>query len=407
MAVFTLSAFTLRKKHVKRFPVLFFVAVLFMCVAACASADEWNGFTWSFEDGTLFIDSTPDGRTSVPYDGPWENCYDKVTTLEIGKNIRSFRQMGEMKAVTKLIIHSENAGAEDLFQKKLKEVVYTGENPGIYGPMFRSSRLDSIQFEHPDAGYDLVGNILYSKDHSTLVYYFDTGEENAVVPEGVRIINGSAFANSSIKSVQLPGTLVTIGEYAFKSCRLLKTVVVPASVQHLGSGAFSDCYSLESIRFEGGTYDHRMFYEGERLVIPEGIGTGDDYDSWQYDSEGNRTELRRVSDESYGLFLKTVITEIELPVCPGFCDSMFEGCKNLKNVSLAAGTERLSYARNAGTVFIGCSRLETIYIPDSVRMTEEDYQVFAGIPACRILCHSGSDAETFAQKHNIQYTVVP
>lgn len=395
------------KKHVVLLTII--GILLLMRPLTTSFADEWGDFTWSFQKDILYINTITEKAVSIPNDGPWKKYYSKAKTLELGENIRSFYDMGEMNAVTKLIIHSESAGGDMAFQnnKKLQEVVYTGENPCIYGTMFHSTRLKKITIENPDADFIMEENILYSRDHTTLYYYFDAGNGNVVIPEGVRIINGSAFANSKIKSIQLPSSLEMIGEYAFQTCKNLKELRIPASVKHIGSGAFGGCSALTSIVFDGESFDNNMFFDGSKLVSPDNMGYADDPWAWVYDSDGNTIGSRWIRDGSWGLFAGTGIQEIELPICHGLQETMFYSCKNLKKVSLAEGTEILSRAQN-DMVFYQCKKLESIYIPDSVVFYDDSYRVFANIPSkCCILCHSGSNAEAYAIKYNIKYQIIP
>lgn len=106
-----------------------------------------------------------------------------------------------------------------------------------------------------------------------LVAYRGTGE-TAVVPEGVRVIAGEAFANhTEITALSLPDSLRVIGEAAFEGCSGLadiqfgkgvqeikdrafqgtkvskRSVSLPASVEKLGLLAFGNAY---------------IVYEGER-----------------------------------------------------------------------------------------------------------------------------------------------
>ena len=61
---------------------------------------------------------------------------------------------------------------------------------------------------------------------------------------------GSAFANcSKLKSIVLPASLTTIGDYAF-SGTALTSIIIPASVESLGSRAFGSCANLVDIRIE-------------------------------------------------------------------------------------------------------------------------------------------------------------
>ena len=57
------------------------------------------------------------------------------------------------------------------------------------------------------------------------------GCENTTVPDGVKVISGSAFYRSKIKKIKLPSSLETIERGAFAECKELKKLVIPGSVK--------------------------------------------------------------------------------------------------------------------------------------------------------------------------------
>lgn len=68
----------------------------------------------------------------------------------------------------------------------------------------------------------------------------------------VREISAEAFEeNNYIESVQLPKTLVKIGENAFAHCHNLRKIVIPQSVECIEKYAFEDCHNLEDFSYEG------------------------------------------------------------------------------------------------------------------------------------------------------------
>lgn len=99
---------------------------------------------------------------------------------------------------------------------------------------------------------------------------------DVVIPEGIRKINGgdklsvaSDFSNygmdevgafmdcSSLKSVQLPESLESIGKYAFQNCKSLTDINIPAGLKSIGNYAFYNTLlsnmklseSIESLEF--------------------------------------------------------------------------------------------------------------------------------------------------------------
>ncbi len=76
----------------------------------------------------------------------------------------------------------------------------------------------------------------------------DRSMTEIVIPEGV--INLCEYAlyskNGTLRSVTLPSTLTTIGNYAFNES-VIKSIFIPKSVSEIGYGVFSRCNDLEVI----------------------------------------------------------------------------------------------------------------------------------------------------------------
>ena len=74
---------------------------------------------------------------------------------------------------------------------------------------------------------------------------------NIVVPEGVAVIDGSAFAGVNyISTLVLPSTLTTINESAFSGCAGLTEINIPKNVTHIGDSAFADCTAVTKIFYD-------------------------------------------------------------------------------------------------------------------------------------------------------------
>ena len=71
--------------------------------------------------------------------------------------------------------------------------------------------------------------------------------DHVFIPEGVCVIDSSAFEASTIKSVTLPKGLLIIGENAFSGCHNLTDIILPDGLYAIGRGAFAECSNLTSI----------------------------------------------------------------------------------------------------------------------------------------------------------------
>ena len=50
-----------------------------------------------------------------------------------------------------------------------------------------------------------------------------------------------SFRNQAIRSYIIPGSVTSIGDYAFEGCSFLSDIVIPTSVTNIGRGAFRGC----------------------------------------------------------------------------------------------------------------------------------------------------------------------
>ena len=111
----------------------------------------------------------------------------------------------------------------------LKEIVTDEKNP-----VFRSEN-----------------GVLYSKDMSRLIAV-PTCKDSIQIPESVIEIGDWAFYGcSSITSVEIPNGVKSIGKNAFSGCTSLASIRIPNRIKKIGDSAFSDCTSLTSIEIPG------------------------------------------------------------------------------------------------------------------------------------------------------------
>ena len=79
-----------------------------------------------------------------------------------------------------------------------------------------------------------------------------TSLRSAEIPEGARGIAEGAFEDrSSLESVTIPESVEHIGRKAFSGCTSLAGVEIPGSVREVGSEAFQGCASLRDVYFRG------------------------------------------------------------------------------------------------------------------------------------------------------------
>ena len=65
-------------------------------------------------------------------------------------------------------------------------------------------------------------------------------------------LNGGAFENCNhISVLELPESLVRLGEQSFKGCSGITKLLIPENVERIGESAFKDCGGLITVTFEG------------------------------------------------------------------------------------------------------------------------------------------------------------
>jgi len=97
-------------------------------------------------------------------------------------------------------------------------------------------------------------------------YLFDrNGNEDDV--KKLTKIDGEMFLYSSIESIIIPGSIESIGRFAFSYCKSLKSIEIPDSVKWIGSWAFECCKSLKSIVIPDSVkkIGYNAFYDYENL----------------------------------------------------------------------------------------------------------------------------------------------
>jgi hypothetical protein len=85
--------------------------------------------------------------------------------------------------------------------------------------------LTSINVNSSNPNYESISGILFNKTETTIIE----------VPGGLT------------GSYSIPGTVTTVGDWAFLSCYLLTTVTIPSSVTSINSSGFQNCIGLTSI----------------------------------------------------------------------------------------------------------------------------------------------------------------
>lgn len=210
-----------------------------------------------------------------------------------------------------------------------------------------------------------------------LLVFYNSNMTELVISEGVEEICANALSCRTLEVVKLPQSLTTIGGYAFNGCVKLKDIVLQDGVETIGDNAFLGCSSLESINIPKTikTIGYGIFAQCSllnKITVSE--------DNPVYDSRNNcnaivitasneliqgcqttviPSDVERIGDSA---FAGVPFTEFVIPDhITSFGTSIFEGCSELKSVSLSKNMKEITRG-----MFAGCSSLKIVDVPEGV-----------------------------------------
>ncbi|MBQ8349776.1 MAG: leucine-rich repeat protein [Ruminococcus sp.] len=185
------------------------------------------------------------------------------------------------------------------------------------------------------------------------------GYENiaeVVVPSTMKDIDGFTSC-CSLKSIELPEGLLSIGIQAFTNCDLIKTVTIPSTVTEIGVGAFEWCDALTEINVAP---DNNSFVDVDGILFTKDMKTliqypiGKTQISYVVPStvETIGEDAFRDAEKLENIILPDALTVIE----PGAL-----GSTGIKSIRIPEGISVIN--RSA---FNSCKSLESIIIPSNV-----------------------------------------
>ena len=136
-----------------------------------------------------------------------------------------------------------------------------GDNPFAWCGSLTWIGVDS---NHPLLRFE--NGVLYAWPENRLVSYLLSPSASFDVPQGTRIIGGSAFFhNYLLRSITIPDSVVEIGDLAFAECSDLESIFLPASVTRVGANPFSLCMNLAAGRRPVSAFTRRTSSRMEKV----------------------------------------------------------------------------------------------------------------------------------------------
>ena len=243
-------------------------------------------------------------------------------------------------------------------------------------------------FEIPSTVATIEGGAFWDCEYLTYI----------CLPDSIEHIGYMAFAQTSIKEIDIPDSVVDLGHFAFFECADLESVSIGDSVEYLGADTFCGCENLKNVSI-GKKLKGTILADFSNSIISQDI-LGDT--SWLY------------SKINAGAFDSAVIENIEVDRNNQYYSNdsygvLFDKSKETL-IRYTSGSDRTQYiipesvTAIGGYAFACCESLEYVHIPVSVTFIGGDAFVDATLThmcSATEACY----ARTYAIENEIEFRV--
>ena len=204
--------------------------------------------------------------------------------------------------------------------------------------------------------------------------FWKAGTEGIDVVYGKGITKiGSLFTKSTVRSIEIPEGVKTIGDSAFEDCEKLERIELPESMEQVGQYAFKGCRGVSHLKIKspnciydqsfgsfpglGEKADNLTVEFGEKVTeIPRLIRMGGNVKHVKFDGE-----VEKIGDSVFDGWSN--IEEIEIPESvKEIGDWAFVGCVKLSNIILGPNITTVGYG-----AFYGLTNLTTVTLPSKLK----------------------------------------
>ena len=243
----------------------------------CAVTVAPNAFTGSAFENAPFVDGVKmAGNIVIGID----NAADTVVIPDSDNQDVTFASNVVCNGIKKIIVHSPDTVSQLGYTCGFPETLVLKTDLSLKEEDVAMKAHEHINdnyikhFSIVNPGYKEIDGIVYTNNEEKLVAC-SMEKEHVVIPDGVKTIGNSAFANCMIKSVIIPDSVTEIRGEAFKQCQNLESVIFGKNVKIIGRRAFSQCYNIKHLSMPEGLRAIRndaFAYSGlESIKLNEGL----------------------------------------------------------------------------------------------------------------------------------------
>ena len=197
-----------------------------------------------------------------------------------------------------------------------------------------------------------------------------SGVEEIVLLDGITSIPESFLSRvQSIRRVELPSSITSIGNYALYGCPNLEYINIPGSVISVGDGFLQDSKPKRIVIGSLAAYNKLSFWGCSEVVLLDELSI----DTIQTNRFKNNTTLTSITlPSSVSVIEKEAFygcsNLIDFTIPPGVTtieNNTFYGCSCLKNITIHSGVTEIK-----ASAFFGCASLLSFIIPDGIMRIE-------------------------------------
>lgn len=230
--------------------------------------------------------------------------------------------------------------------------------------------------------------------------------KDVIIENGVEIFESAVFQNcTTIQSIHIPDSVTKLGdgEGVFQNCVSLQSVRLSDNLVELGADCFNNCSQLNEIELpdslrkigytpfcNSGIYNNSKYWNNGAFIISNYLL------EVNKDISGEYVIQDGIKGIAYSAFGGSNLSSISIPKSVKFiCQECFANCANLTNIDLG------NVDIIEGSMFAGCSSLESVVFPDSVKEIHCGGEMFASSGVKRV--YIGSGLEVLDQEDGVMF----